>query len=157
MTDQTKWGIPEVQQKNKQKAYQEQTEMRDDLAFFVLNCSVYELQEMHKEMRRLRKNEKNTGGGATTTIEGASSGSRSTCISVPNQGYFADNNDSTPFNISFNGLLDSPSTTSAVTYTMVVKTPSATFNLNYNKTVADTDNASHERGLSWITVMEVAG
>ena len=96
-------------------------------------------------------------GGATTTIEGASSGSRSTCISVPNQGYFADNNDSTPFNISFNGLLDSPSTTSAVTYTMVVKTPSATFNLNYNKTVADTDNASHERGLSWITVMEVAG
>ena len=59
MTDQTKWGIPEVQQKNKQNAYQEQTEMRDDLAFFVLNCSVYELQEMHKEMRRLRKNEKN--------------------------------------------------------------------------------------------------
>ena len=33
MTDQTRWGIPEVQQKNKQKAYQEQTEMRDDLAF----------------------------------------------------------------------------------------------------------------------------
>ena len=48
-----------MQQKNKQKAYQEQTEMRDDLAFFALNCSVYELQEMHKEMRRLRKNEKN--------------------------------------------------------------------------------------------------
>ena len=59
MTDQTKWGIPEVKQKNKQTAYQEQTEMRDDLAFFALNCSVYELQEMHKEMRRLRKNEKN--------------------------------------------------------------------------------------------------
>jgi hypothetical protein len=58
MTDQTKWGIPEVQQKNKQKAYQEQTEMRDDLAFFVLNCSVYALQEMYKEMKRLRKNEK---------------------------------------------------------------------------------------------------
>ena len=58
MTDQTKWGIPEVQQKNKQKAYQGQTEMRDDLAFFVLNCSVYALQEMYNTMKRLRKNEK---------------------------------------------------------------------------------------------------
>ena len=59
MTDQTRWGISEVQQKNKEKAYKEQTEMRDDLAFFVLNCSVYALQEMYKEMKRLRKNEKN--------------------------------------------------------------------------------------------------
>ena len=58
MTDQTKWGIPEVQQKNKEKAYQEQTEMRDDMAFFVLNCSVFQLQEMYNTMKRLRKNEK---------------------------------------------------------------------------------------------------
>tara|TARA_Y100001951_G_C11086411_1_gene154249 strand:+ start:51 stop:236 length:186 start_codon:yes stop_codon:yes gene_type:complete len=58
MTDQTRWGIPEVQLKNKQRAHRERTEMRDELAFFVLNCSVYQLQEMHKEMRRLRKNEK---------------------------------------------------------------------------------------------------
>ena len=47
MTDQTRWGISEVQQKNKEKAYKEQTEMRDDLAFFVLNCSTFELQKMH--------------------------------------------------------------------------------------------------------------
>ena len=59
MTDQTIWGIPEVQQKNKEKAYQEQTEMRDDMAFFVLNCSVFQLQEMYNTMKRLRKNEKN--------------------------------------------------------------------------------------------------
>ena len=59
MTDQTKWGIPEVQQKNKEKAYQEQTEMRDDMAFFVLNCCVFLLQEMYNTMKRLRKNEKN--------------------------------------------------------------------------------------------------
>ena len=58
MTDQTRWGIPEVQQKNKQKAYQDQKEMRAELALFVLNCSVYALQEMYKEMKRLRKNEK---------------------------------------------------------------------------------------------------
>ena len=59
MTDQTRWGIPEVQQKNKEKAYQEQTEMRDDMAFFVLNCSVFQLQEMYNTMKRLLKNEKN--------------------------------------------------------------------------------------------------
>ena len=58
MTDQTRWGIPEVQQKNKEKAYREQTEMRDDMAFFVLNCSVFQLQEMYNTMKRLRKNEK---------------------------------------------------------------------------------------------------
>ena len=57
MTDQTRWGISEVQQKNKEKAYKEQTEMRDDLAFFFLNCSTFELQKMHQEMKRL-KNEK---------------------------------------------------------------------------------------------------
>ena len=96
-------------------------------------------------------------GGATTTIEGASSGSRGTCISVPNQGYFADNNDSTPFNISFNGLLDSPSTTSAVTYTMVVRLASGSGTLYYNRTVNDGNYDSIERGLSWLTVMEVSG
>ena len=58
MTDQTRWGIPEVQQKNKEKAYQEQTEMRDDMAFFDINCSVFQLQEMYNTMKRLRKNEK---------------------------------------------------------------------------------------------------
>ncbi len=57
MTDQTRWGISEVQQKNKEKAYKEQTEMRDDLAFFVLNCNTFQLQKMHQEMKRL-KNEK---------------------------------------------------------------------------------------------------
>ena len=43
----------------KEKAYREQTEMRDDMAFFVLNCSVFQLQEMYNTMKRLRKNEKN--------------------------------------------------------------------------------------------------
>tara|TARA_R100000322_G_C5289501_1_gene152092 strand:+ start:182 stop:364 length:183 start_codon:yes stop_codon:yes gene_type:complete len=58
MTDQTKWNIDQVQTGNKAKAYQEQKEMRDDLAFFVLNCNVFDLQKMYKEMKRL-KNEKN--------------------------------------------------------------------------------------------------
>ena len=55
MTDQTRWGIDMVQQKNKQKVYAEQKEMRDDIAFFVLNCSVFKLQKMYEEMKRLKK------------------------------------------------------------------------------------------------------
>ena len=33
MTDQTRWGIDMVQQENKAKAYEDQKEMRDNLAF----------------------------------------------------------------------------------------------------------------------------
>ena len=55
MTDQTKWGIDMVQQENKAKVYEEQKEMRDEVAFFVLNCNVFKLQKMHEEMKRLKK------------------------------------------------------------------------------------------------------
>jgi len=55
MTDQTKWGIDMVQQENKAKVHEEQKEMRDEVAFFVLNCSVFKLQKMHEEMKRLKK------------------------------------------------------------------------------------------------------
>jgi isochorismate hydrolase len=60
MTDQTRWGIDMVQQKNKQKVYAEQKEMRDDIAFFVLNCSVFKLQKMYEEMRRLKNENSNS-------------------------------------------------------------------------------------------------
>ena len=55
MTDQTKWGIDMVQQENKAKVYEEQKEMRDEVAFFVLNCNVFKLQKMYEEMKRLNK------------------------------------------------------------------------------------------------------
>ena len=50
--------IKSVIDKNKAKAYEAQKEMRDDVAFYVLNCSVFQLQEMYNTMKRLRKNEK---------------------------------------------------------------------------------------------------
>ena len=50
--------IKYVIDENKAKAYEEQKEMRDDVAFYVLNCSVFNLQEMFKRMKQL-KNEKN--------------------------------------------------------------------------------------------------
>ena len=55
MTDQTKWGIDMVQQENKAKVRKEQIAMRDEIAFFVLNCSVFKLQRMYEEMKRLKK------------------------------------------------------------------------------------------------------
>ena len=55
MTDQTKWGIDMVQQENKAKVRKEQKAMRDEIAFFVLNCSVFKLQRMYEEMKRLKK------------------------------------------------------------------------------------------------------
>ena len=55
MTDQTKWGIDMSITENKARAHEEQKAMRDEIAFFVLNCSVFKLQRMYEEMRRLRK------------------------------------------------------------------------------------------------------
>ena len=49
--------IKQVIDGNKARAYQEQKEMRDDVAFYVLNCSVFDLQRMFKRMKEL-KNEK---------------------------------------------------------------------------------------------------
>ena len=43
-----------VQQKNKARAHAEQKEMRDDLAFYVLNCGVYQLQKMTERMKQLK-------------------------------------------------------------------------------------------------------
>ena len=55
MTDQTRWGIDQVQQENKARAREQRRKMRDELAFFVLNCSVFKLQKMYEEMKRLKK------------------------------------------------------------------------------------------------------
>ena len=49
--------IKSVIDKNKAKAYEAQKEMRDDVAFYVLNCSVFNLQRMFKRMKEI-KNEK---------------------------------------------------------------------------------------------------
>ena len=39
----------------KAKVHEEQKAMRDEVAFFVLNCNVFKLQRMYQEMKRLRK------------------------------------------------------------------------------------------------------
>ena len=42
---------------NKASAYQEQKEMRDDVAFYVFNCDALKLQKMYQRMKEI-KNEK---------------------------------------------------------------------------------------------------
>ena len=44
---------------NKAKAYEEQKEMRKDLKYFVSYFSFFELQKLYKEMKLVKKYEKN--------------------------------------------------------------------------------------------------
>ena len=64
MTDQTRWGIDMQITENKAKAHAEQNSMRDELAFFVMNCTHFHLQELYSEMKRMkrkyRENEKSS-------------------------------------------------------------------------------------------------
>ena len=55
MTDQTRWGIDQVQQENKAKAHEAQKEMRKDIEEFVKKCNVYELQQMYQKMKEVKK------------------------------------------------------------------------------------------------------
>ena len=62
MTDQTKWGIDMAITENKAKAYEEQRAMRDELAFFVMNCTHFEMQELYSEMKRMKRKKENNNG-----------------------------------------------------------------------------------------------
>ena len=52
--------IKSVIDENKAKAYEAQKEMRDDIAFYVLNCSVFDLQRMFKRMKELKTEKDNS-------------------------------------------------------------------------------------------------
>ena len=55
MTDQTRWGIDMQITKNKAKAHEEQKGMREELAFFVMNCTHFQMQELYSEMKRMKR------------------------------------------------------------------------------------------------------
>ena len=44
----------EVIDKNKAKIYQEQKEMREELIKYVRSCSIFDLQEVYKLIKRLK-------------------------------------------------------------------------------------------------------
>ena len=53
MTDQTRWGIPEVQMKNKIKAKVDQNNMRKEAKEFIDKCNVLDLQKIFKLIREI--------------------------------------------------------------------------------------------------------
>ena len=47
----------EVIDANKQKTYEEQKQMRDEISFFALNCSTFKMQKLYDEYKRIKKDE----------------------------------------------------------------------------------------------------
>jgi hypothetical protein len=45
----------EVISSNKAKAHEQQKSMRDELAFFVMNCTHFQMQELYSEMKRMKR------------------------------------------------------------------------------------------------------
>jgi len=70
MTDQTRWGIDMQITENKAKAHAEQKSMRDELAFFVMNCTYFQMQELYSEMKRMKRKTVETQQTQTTTVLG---------------------------------------------------------------------------------------
>ena len=108
------------------------------------------------DYRMLWSIERAISGGATTDILAPAAGSRNRSISNFVSGFYSSENASTPTVINFSGLVDSPSTTSAITYTFQVAAPEeSSVAFYYNRTNNDTDAVAFERGLSWITAQEI--
>ena len=45
----------EVISENKARAHEQQKDMRDELSFFVLNCTQFQMQELYSEMKRMKR------------------------------------------------------------------------------------------------------
>jgi len=95
-------------------------------------------------------------GGATTIISAPSSGNKSDVLTQPTTVYYAADNNSTPSVAHLSNYLDSPNTTSAITYTVQIGNHESTGYYYYNRSQSTNDTVSSELGLSWITVEEVA-
>ena len=92
-------------------------------------------------------------GGSTSYITAADQGNRVGTLFIGSMG-LSDSAGSTPTQITMSDYVDSPSTTSAVTYT--VQHTSHGANIFYLNRSADTnDQDAYEDGISWITLKEV--
>ena len=45
----------EIISENKTRAHEQQKAMRDELAFCVMNCSQFNMQELYSEMKRMKR------------------------------------------------------------------------------------------------------
>ena len=91
---------------------------------------------------------------STKLANSLSAGSRRTGIAMQAMGYYSSDNASTPESVNYQ-YYDSPNTTSAITYACSYVTSASNLQIFINRTVNDTDNNSHERGVSIITAQEI--
>jgi len=95
-----------------------------------------------------------TIGGTHTELVASSTGNRTAGIMTPTISFQV--NASSTMEAASYQYVDSPNTTSQITYAPRVKSnTSNTFYLN--RTVSDTNNADYERGTSTIVIQEIAG
>ena len=81
--------------------------------------------------------------------------SRKSGIAIANNPYYSTDNASTPNWVRYD-YFDAPSSTSQLTYKVgFIASSGQTFYLN--RTVTDSDASASERGISYITVTEIAG
>jgi hypothetical protein len=103
--------------------------------------------------------ERGISGGATTLIQGdiGSDTNKSAIFTEALTTYYGNDNDTTLEIAHCSNYLDSPATSSAVTYKLKIRThENVTGTYYYNRTITDNNQNHSERGLSWITVMEVS-
>jgi len=99
-------------------------------------------------------------GGSDTYIpalqDAVAGGLRPSCLGTLVHGYHGDN-ETTPSTFSYCDLVDEPSTTSAITYSVVMRsTSSANKVFDYNRTTNLENAYNRERGKSIITAKEIA-
>ena len=111
-------------------------------------------EDDHKIRWRIKRA---VSGGLTAYIQGVGTGDRTPVISTISTSYHGDDNATTPSTFGLSNYLDSPSTTAATTYTVQMEALNSNETWYYNSSKNDSDSDSAERGISYITVMEIAG
>ena len=91
----------------------------------------------------------------STKLGQANVGSRRGGIMSTSVGHAGSDASSTPDSTSYS-YYDNPNTTSAITYAVAFNYSSTSGNVFLNRTVADTDSVSFERGVSIIIAQEIA-
>jgi len=129
-------------------------------SFYLFIQEVYELQFSSSEYYRNQafsyRIKKVITGGATSYLQGASAGSRTQVFA--NTGDYTADSGTSASSFSFSNYLDSPATTSAVTYTVQITYEYAGGSGTYylNRQVTDSDAGANGRFVSWMTLMEVS-
>ena len=93
-------------------------------------------------------------GGSTSYITAADQGNRVGTLFMGGMGNTSTGG-STPTQITMADYVDSPSTTSAITYT-IQHTIHGRDRFHLNRTEDTANNDAHEDGISWLTLKEVA-